>query len=155
MSNGPFLTAAMAVGDEAKAPSFGPGDEVLATGGKASLHVRVQCPNWFDVDRVQLFINGVADPKLNFTREKNPDAFSGGVVKFDQTIPLTFTGDTHVIVATIGERSGLGHVMGTEHAKTPPVAVTNPIYVDVDGGGFKPNLDTLGTPLPVKAGTSK
>jgi hypothetical protein len=29
-----------------------------------------------------------------------------------------------------------------------PMAVSNPIYVDVDGGGFKPNGDTLGAPLP-------
>jgi len=155
MSNGPFLTASMSVGDDAKAPSFGPGDDVVATDGKASLRVRVQCPNWFDVDRVQVFVNGAADPKLNFTRETTPEAFTGGVLKFDRTIPLTFTGDTHVIVATIGERSGLGHVMGPEHAKTPPVAVTNPIFVDVDGGGFKPNLDTLGAPLPVKSPSSK
>jgi hypothetical protein len=33
-----------------------------------------------------------------------------------------------------------------------PIAVSNPIYVDVDGGGFKPNADTLGSPLPVASG---
>jgi hypothetical protein len=155
MSNGPFLTASLTVAGGTKGAAYGPGDEVAATDGKASLIVRVQCPNWFDVDRVQVFVNGAADPKLNFTRESTPEAFSGSVVKFDREIPLSFSGDAHVIVATIGERSGLGHVMGIEHAKTPPVAVTNPIYVDVDGNGFKPNLDTLGAPLPVKSSTSK
>jgi hypothetical protein len=54
-----------------------------------------------------------------------------------------------VIVAAIGERSKLGAVMGPEHANDRPVAVSNPIYVDVDGGGFKPSNDTLGE-LPVK-----
>jgi hypothetical protein len=31
-----------------------------------------------------------------------------------------------------------------------PFAVSNPIFVDVDGGGFKPNGDDLGVPFPVK-----
>jgi hypothetical protein len=39
--------------------------------------------------------------------------------------------------------------MGPEHAEDKPVAVSNPIFVDVDGGGFKPNGDTLGD-LPLK-----
>ena len=30
-----------------------------------------------------------------------------------------------------------------------PVAYTNPIFVDVDGQGFKPNGDNLGHPLLV------
>ncbi|MCA9437065.1 MAG: hypothetical protein KC978_14870, partial [Candidatus Omnitrophica bacterium] len=29
-----------------------------------------------------------------------------------------------------------------------PCAYTNPIYVDYDGGGFEPNGDSLGYPLP-------
>ena len=73
-------------------------------------------------------------------------------MKFDQEIPLHLEGDTHVIVAAIGERSTLGPVMGPEHAKDRPVAVSNPIFVDVDGGGFKPNGDPLGE-LPVKVGS--
>jgi hypothetical protein len=31
-----------------------------------------------------------------------------------------------------------------------PFAYNNPIFVDVDGHGFKPNGDALGFPLPVK-----
>ena len=72
-------------------------------------------------------------------------------MKFEQEIPLRLEGDTHVIVAAIGERSKLGPVMGPEHAADVPVAVSNPIFVDVDGGGFKPNGDTLGE-LPTKGG---
>ena len=54
-----------------------------------------------------------------------------------------------MIVAAIGEKSKLGPVMGPDHAVDRPVAVPNPIFVDVDGGGFKHNGDTLGE-LPVE-----
>ena len=111
--------------------------------------MRVQCPNWFDVDRVQVFLNGRPDEALNFTRQSAPERFSDATVKFDQEIPLRLERDTHVIVAAIGEHSKLGPVMGPEHADDRPVAVSNPIFVDVDGGGFKPNGDALGK-LPVK-----
>ncbi|MHC5543494.1 CehA/McbA family metallohydrolase, partial [Singulisphaera rosea] len=121
------------------------------SGGKASVRVRVQCPNWFDVDRVQVFVNGRAVESLNFTREKNSDRFSTEVVKFEQDIPFTLEKDAHVIVAAIGEHSKLGPVMGPDHEKDLPVAVSNPIFVDVDGGGFTPNKDTLDAKLPVKA----
>lgn len=156
MTNAPYLEVSLqAAKGEGKQSQGGPGDDVVAPDGKATLHVRVQCANWYDIDRVQVFVNGKADPKLNFTRKANPDLFTDQVVKFERDLPLELTGDAHVIVAAIGENSGLGHVMGPEHEKDKPTAVANPIFVDVDGGGFKPNKDTLGAPLPVKAPGSK
>ena len=154
MSNGPFMTVA-ATANGSQKPAAIPGDELLATGGKVALAVKVQCPNWFDVDRVQVFVNGRPEAKLNFTREQMPDAFGDKVVKFDRRIEIDLPTDAHLIVVAIGEKSQLGHVMGPEHEKTKPIAVSNPIFVDVDGGGFKANGDTLGMPLPVKAGMAK
>jgi hypothetical protein len=168
MTTGPFLEVSMkAQGSPEKVAN--PGDDLAAPGGKVLLRVRVQCPNWFDVDRVQVFTNGRPDERLNFTRKRNPDRFTGSTVKFDQEIPLALTDDerrlnvrqrggvrfdqeipinlahdAHVIVAAIGEHSRLGPVMGPDHASDAPVAVSNPIFVDVDGGGFKPNGDPLG-----------
>jgi hypothetical protein len=147
MSSGPFLEVSLRAA--AAASDASPGDDLAAPGGKASLKVRVQCPNWFDVDRVQVFLNGRPAEKLNFTRQSSPERFSDATMKFDQEIPLQLERDTHVIVAAIGERSKLGPVMGPDHAEDRPVAVSNPIFVDVDGNGFKPNNDTLGA-LPVK-----
>ena len=57
---------------------------------------------------------------------------------------------THVIVATIQEDGHVGRVMGTGWGNLPPTAVANPIFVDVDGGGFKANGDLLDVPLPIK-----
>jgi hypothetical protein len=58
--------------------------------------------------------------------------------------------DTHVIVATIGEGLTLGPVMGPNYGgKLPPVAVSNPIWIDVDDQGFTPNGDLLDVPIAV------
>ena len=144
MTNGPYLEVAMRSEDATVAP----GDDLIANDGRSELDVRVQCPNWFDVDRVQVFVNGRPDPRLNFTRATHPDFFRDGTVKFERTIPLEFEDDAHVIVGVIGEESELGPVVGDRRSGDKPVAVANPVFVDVDGGGFKANGDDLGYPLP-------
>jgi hypothetical protein len=148
MTTGPFLEVTMTAQEDPKTMAI-PGENLAAPGGKAALHVRVQCPNWFDVDRVQVFVNGQPDPALNFTRASHPAQFSSSTLRFDHEIPITLPADAHVIVAAIGELSKLGRVMGPDHAADLPVAVSNPIFVDVDGKGFRPNGDPLGK-LPVK-----
>ena len=60
---------------------------------------------------------------------------------------MTLDQDSHIIVAAIGEGFTMEKVMGTRFGKIPPTAVSNPIYVDVDGEGFQPNGDQLGLPL--------
>jgi hypothetical protein len=141
MSTGPFM--------EVSLNGALPGDDAVlsAAGAPAKLKVRVQCPNWFDVDRVQVLLNGRPEASLNFTRAKQPDAFGDGVVKFEREVELKLDKDAHVIVVAVGEQSSTGPVMG---AGTVPIAISNPIFVDADGGGFKANGDTLGAPLPVK-----
>ncbi len=51
-------------------------------------------------------------------------------------------------MATIGEGMTMEKVMGTRYGRRPPIAVSNPIFVDVDGDGFAPNSDELGLALP-------
>lgn len=138
MSSGPFM--------EVLLNGAGPGDD-LKLSGEGKLSIRVQCPNWFDVDRVQVLINGAPEAALNFTRSSHPAMFGDGVVKFEQALALKLAADAHVIVVAAGENSATGPMMGEGDM---PLAVSNPIYVDVNGDGFKPNLDTLGAPLPVK-----
>lgn len=146
LTNGPFLQVNLQPADGSGEPAIA-GDELVVQGGHATLHVRVQCPNWFDIDRIQVFLNGRPDPQLNFTRKTTADRFSDRVVKFDQTIQLELKEDTHVIVVAVGENS---EVIGENQAMVTPIAISNPIYVDVDGQGFQPNGDTLDAPLPVE-----
>ncbi len=140
MSNGPFL--------EVSFNGALPGDDVRLSGGKGMLRVRVECANWLDVDRVQVLVNGRPDPKLNFRRETHPAPFGNGTVKFKGEIEVTLDKDAHLIVVAAGERATTGPVMGP--SGEPPVAISNPIWVDVDGGGFQPSRDALDAPLPVK-----
>jgi len=140
MTNGPYLEVQLAADDV----SVTAGDDIRVTDDEAILHVRVQCPNWFEVDRVQVFLNGQPSEQLNFRRRFSPDKFSTRTVRFEDKIPIRFEQDTHVIVVAVGEHSALGRVMGPDHEEDQPVAVSNPIFVDVDGDGFAPNGDELG-----------
>jgi hypothetical protein len=144
MSNGPFLSVRL--GDA------GPGDDIRLDRGRGALQIKVMCPNWFNIDRVQILVNGRPDPKLNFTRKANPEMFGNQAIRFDQAIDFTLDKDAHLIVVATGEGSELGEVLGPMWGRQGPTAVSNPIFADVDGGGFKANGDTLDAPLPVKSG---
>lgn len=150
MTTGPFLDVKLTPGPAEGEREYAiPGDGVVAEGGRCKLAIRVQCANWFDVNRVQVFLNGRPEESLNFTRRQHGERFKDGVVKFEAELPLTLKSDTHIIVATIGEGLTLGRVMGPQWGNQPPCAVANPIFVDVDGDGFRPNGDDLDVPLPV------
>ena len=114
-----------------------PGDDLRLEGGKGKLAIRVSCPNWLDIDRVQVLLNGRPDTNLNFTRKTHPELFGDKALKFEHTANLVLDNDTHVIVVAIGEESEVGDVMGPNWGRQKPAAVSNPIFVDVDGGGLR------------------
>lgn len=126
------------------------GGQTRGNGG-VKLNVRVQCTDWIDIDRVQVLVNGRQRPDLNFTRKSHAKMFQDGVVKFDQTIDVPLSEDAHLIVVAYGENFDLKTGYGTSaQASIKPCAYNNPIFIDVDGNGFKPNGDLLDYPLPVK-----
>ena len=57
MSTGPFLSVSGTFESQVQIAAI-PGDDLVAADGKVTLKVSVQCPNWLDVNRVQVFING-------------------------------------------------------------------------------------------------
>lgn len=147
LSTGPFLEVTTQNGKIA-------GDDDRATGG-IDLDVRVQCTDWMDIDRVQVLVNSRPDPKLNFTRTTHPKMFKDGVVKFHEKIHVPLQHDAHLIVVAIDEDGDQKVGYGTsDYAKLRPCAYNNPIYVDADGSGFKPNGDTLGYDLPAMGMTA-
>jgi hypothetical protein len=117
----------------------------------AKLDVKVQCANWIAIDRVQVLVNGRAKPEYNFTRESHPEWFQDGTVVFDRQIDVKVSQDSHIIVVAYGANSDLSIGYGTSsQSSMNPCAYNNPIFFDVDGGGFQPNHDSLGFDLPTK-----
>ena len=113
------------------------------------LKIRVQCPSWINIDRIQILVNGRSIESLNFTRKTHLDWFSDGIIKFDRTIPISLSEDAHLIVVAYGSESDLKIGYGSSgQSGIRPCAYNNPIFVDIDGNGFTPNGDTLGFPLP-------
>ena len=143
LTSGPFLQVQTEDG-------ILPGGTARASGG-VKLKVKVQCTDWIDIDRVQVLVNGRQRKDLNFTRQSHPDWFGNGVVKFERTLTVNLSQDAHLIVVAVGENHDLATGFGTSpQAKVKPCAYHNPVFVDVDGGGFTPNGDMLGYGLPVK-----
>jgi len=148
LTNGPYLEVSTSSGVLA-------GGDLRASGGEVNMKVKVQCTDWIDIDRVQVLVNGQQRKDLNFTRKDNKEMFLDGTVKFDQEIKVKLNQDAHLIVVAYGEGFNLSKGYGSStQSSMNPCAYNNPIFVDVDGGGFKPNGDTLGYPLPVKGLTA-
>lgn len=148
LTTGPFLEVTTTEGKIA-------GQDVDAKGKDGvDLKVRVQCTDWLDINRVQVLVNSRLEPTLNFTRESHPQMFKDGVVKFDETFHVPLKEDAHLIVVAMHETMDMKTCYGTaSYGSMHPCAYNNPIYVDIDGNGFKPNGDTLGYDLPVGAMT--
>ncbi len=142
VTNGPFLS--VEAGDGTL-----PGGSARAQ-GSIPLRIRVQSTDWIDIDRVQILVNGRQRTDLNFTRESHAEWFGDGIEKFNQTIYVSLSQDSHLIVVVTGENHDLSTGYGSSwQAKMNPLAYTNPIWVDVDGGGFTPNGDNLGWDIPL------
>jgi hypothetical protein len=148
MSNGPFLE--VWASETGRAEKVTSGQELAVPSKSVTLSVRVECPNWLDVDRVFVLVNGRIDPRHNYSRLDHPQRFHAGAVKFAETLTLTVDEDAHVIVATGDAGGTLGEVYGEAERKTQPAALTNPIFIDIDGNGFTANKDRLDADLPVK-----
>jgi hypothetical protein len=153
MSNGPFLEVAVREAGQ-RVGAFS-GQDLEAKSGNLEIDVRVQSPNWIDIDRVFVLVNGRIHPDHHYRKETHPNLFRSGVVKFDQKLSLKLDRDAHVIVVAGAENSTLGVIHGPTWGQHRPAAFINPVFVDIDGNGFQPNKDTLGHPLPVKYGAKK
>lgn len=151
MSNGPYLAASFREAGS-KQPGVIAGQDLKAVSKKVTASIKVQCPNWFDIDTVIVLVNGRRMDKLTFSRDTQPAMFGSDkdVVKFNQNVDVELTEDSHLIVLTGHRTQIIGDVMGPMWGAQHPAAAGNPVFVDIDGDGFKANKDTLDLPLPVK-----
>jgi hypothetical protein len=145
----------------------------ITASGTLAVRVRVQTPEWFGVDRVEVYRNGV----LWVERDLEVDATE--IVDFDETLEDDPDGDAWYVAIALGRSSSLSPIYtsvphpqlgfsqvaavafgGIEdeliQSIIPPVpaapeitpvlpyGITNPVWVDVDGGGFAAPLPTPG-----------
>ncbi len=149
MSNGPYLEATFKEAGTDQVPVIS-GQDLVAKSKKVNAKIRVQCPNWLDVDTVIVLVNGRRSDKLTFSRDTHPDMFGQDFVKFERTVDVELTEDAHLIVLTGHRTQVLGDIMGPMWGTQHPTALSNPVFVDIAGDGFTANKDTLDIPLPVK-----
>jgi hypothetical protein len=105
------------------------GDLAPAPGGKARAEITVQAAPWVSVERVMLYFDGREIKRWNVTTD------SSTVVRFHETYDLVAPADGFVVVRVDGEKS-LAPVVGDRKTFTAyPFALTNPVFLDVDGDG--------------------
>jgi len=106
----------------------GPGDLAPAPGGRVRLEVAVQAAPWISVSQVRVFVNGVEDQRAAVPAGKDPMRWKGG---FD----LATRQDGWVVVRVDGDQPLAPIVGDLKHFDVRPLALTNPILLDVDGNG--------------------
>ncbi|MDA1230187.1 MAG: CehA/McbA family metallohydrolase [Planctomycetota bacterium] len=151
MSNGPYLDASFRETGSSDASVIA-GQDLVAKSKKVTATIQVQCPNWFDIDTVIVLVNGRRSDKLTYSRDTHPTMFGSDkdAVKFAHDVEVELTEDSHLIVLSGHRTQLIGDVMGPMWGAQHPAALNNPVFVDIDGNGFKANKDTLDIPLPVK-----
>lgn len=120
VSGGPFVT--VDVGGK------GMGEVAAAPGGKATLAVRVQAPTWMPADELQVVLGGATVKTV--TLDASTADPNNPVVRYDGSLELTPSKDTWVVVVVTGQGT-----LAPVSSNDEPFALTNPIYLDVDGNG--------------------
>ena len=151
-SYGPFIDFTL--------EDHGLGEEVVVDDGVASLHIEVQAPTWMSVDRVELYENGTLiheweglDPDvLKFVQDIDvpvtKDSWFVVIALGDDDLSPVFTPVEYppvqlqdVVIEALSDIPAIGSFLSPavpipRTGKTLPYALTNPIYVDVDGAGW-------------------
>jgi hypothetical protein len=104
------------------------GDLVPARGGLARAEITVQAAPWVSVERVTLYLNGREAKRWTVPA-------SAATVRFHESIEVTTPADGYLVVRIDGDKP-LAPVVGDRKTFTAyPFALTNPVFLDVDGDG--------------------
>lgn len=125
-----FFTTGPIVEAEIAGKSYG--DVVAAPTGKVALAVKVRAANWIATTKITVL--GVGGAVLA-TRTIPPAVASTSGVRFDDVIPLELAGDGYAIVRVDGDRAMAPNVGDQGAFLVYPLAIANPIWIDVDGDG--------------------
>jgi len=111
-----------------------PGDTAAAKNGKIDLDIKVSGASWVSVDEVRLIVNG--ERKIIFPLKGGDRAPE----KFRQIFSITLERDAALVVEAFGRKTLYPVVQrqttdGLPQNAALPYALTNPIFIDVDGNG--------------------
>jgi len=117
-----------------------PGDSFTSKNGEVELWIRVQSAPWIAVNEVRVIING--ERKVIFPVQTAKEV----VQKFEDEFSLKLKKDSFLAVEVLGKET-LYPVLqrpsrnGLLSDATIPYALTNPVFIDIDGNGkFDPPL---------------
>lgn len=147
ISNGPFL--------DIRINQALPGEEISVEDSTVHITIKVATPNWAPVNTVEVLVNGRPDSTLFFSREQHAEMFQKTPFVVEQTLTKKLATDAHIIVMVYGENENVSMVTGGNMGQKLPIAIANPVFVDIDHNGFKPNKDLLDKPLPTHLAAQK
>ncbi len=102
------------------------GDLVPAKNGKAEVDVKVTAAPWISVTRATLYVNGVPEKKWSIPETTD-------VVRLEDSLDITVTRDSYVFLRVDGDRPLAPVVGDLRRFDVRPFALTNPVFLDVDG----------------------
>jgi len=112
-----------------------PGDTLTAKDGKVDLSIKISSAPWISVDEVRLIVNG--ERRIVFPVKAADEALA----KFRlSSLGITLDRDAALVVEVMGKRTLYPVVQRQTGEGLPanaalPHALTNPIFIDVDGNG--------------------
>jgi len=110
------------------------GDLLTARGRKVALWLKVLSAPWVSVAEARVIVNG--ERKVTFAatgREKDP-------VRLEEKVEIVLDKDAFIAVEVVGRKTLYPVVQqrsdeGQPETAALPYALTNPVFVDVDGNG--------------------
>jgi hypothetical protein len=120
-----------------------PGSTIIVEEGKLDVGIKIQSAPWVSVDEVRVIVNG--ERKFIFPIKAPREQ----ILKFQDRISLKLEYDSYVAIEVLGSETLFPVVQrrlrkGGYRCGPLPYALTNPIFVDVDGNGkFDPPLPKI------------
>ncbi len=139
----------------------------LASGAGVTLRVRVETPSWFGVDRLEIYRNGALEREVDLAMPASAIVDYDNVIELPRPtedswyvviaqglrqqdflnpvyirVPLGDLALNKITAIAFANLTVIKAIVGTssllpDYYPPVPYAIVNPIYVDVDGGGFK------------------
>ena len=95
--------------------------------GRANINIQIQAPSWIPVEWLDIYVNGKKQPRIPIQ--------STETLRYNKTHTIQCQSDCFV-VAMAGSDKTLAPIVSNWRKRQPePIAMTNPIFIDVDGDG--------------------